>query len=81
MYTLCGCLWGRGRFAHVNETDCQVQKRALDPVELDLQVDVSFPEWLLGTVLWSLQEQDTLLTAETPLQPLAITVVWDRQDV
>lgn len=60
-----------GRFSHVSEIDCQISKRALHPLEVGLQVYVSCPGWILGTELWYLQEQYTLLTTETFLWPLA----------
>lgn len=61
-----------GRFSHVSEIDCQVSKR-----EVGLQVDVNCPGWVLGTELWSLQEECTLLITETSLWPVGITMPWD----
>jgi hypothetical protein len=45
------------------------QKRASDPLELELQVDVSCPMWVLGTNSGPLKEQQALPTAEPSLQP------------
>lgn len=44
-------------------------------------MDMSCPAWILVTELWSLQEQYTLLTTETSLWPLGITMPWDGQDI
>lgn len=39
-------------FEHVWTRTCRVQKRASDPVELELQVVMSYLIWVLGMELW-----------------------------
>jgi hypothetical protein len=46
---------------------CRGQKRALDPLELELQMVVSCLVWMLGTKLGPLEEQPLLLTPEPSL--------------
>ena len=45
------------------------QKRALESLELQLNVVVSCLEWVLGTKLRSSEEPQVLLMAEPPLHP------------
>lgn len=46
------------------------QKRALDPLELDLQAVISYPTWVPEPNLGPLQEQNMTLIAEPFFQPL-----------
>ena len=46
------------------------QKRELDLLELELQVVVSHPRWVVGSKLRSSAEAAPLLPAESSLQPL-----------
>lgn len=43
------------------------QKREVEPLELGLQVVMSCLMWVLGTKLWSLQDQYVLLMSEPNL--------------
>lgn len=46
------------------------QKKWLDPLELEIQVIVSYPMWVPETNSAWLEEQQELLTVEPALQPL-----------
>lgn len=47
----------------------QIQKRVLDPLELQLQAVVSWPTWIPVVKSRPLAEQQTFLTAEPAPQP------------
>lgn len=54
---------------------CRVQKRALDPLGLELLAVVGHHMWVLGTELGSLKEQYMLLTADPSLQSQCVFLV------
>lgn len=45
------------------------QKRAWDPLELELHVFLSCPAWVLGTAFRSFARADAFLTTESSFQP------------
>lgn len=58
------CVW--------EDSACKVQKRALESLELELQIDMCCLIWVLGTNSGSLVEQWALLTAEPFPSPLTL---------
>lgn len=60
---------------HAGTHGCQ--KRALDPLKMQLQVAVSHPRWVLGNRI--LQEQQVLLTAEPSPQPPVIIFIPEKK--
>lgn len=51
------------------------QKRVLDPLELELQVVVTYSVWMVGTLVSFLEEQEAL-NCEPPLHHLYILFVY-----
>lgn len=55
-------MWGGGGDkVHSKAVECGGQKRALDPMELRIQVVVSSLIWVLRTVFWSSVRADSIL--------------------
>lgn len=67
MYT-CVYLSVCMKYVNLNST-LQSPERSLDPLEMELQVLVSHPTWVLGRQLGSSGKEASLLNAELCLQP------------
>lgn len=70
------CVWG---FLQVSAVSTQVKRESINPLELELQVLVNLPLWLLGAKL--LKELYFLLTVNQCLQPQGETLRSFRQCV
>lgn len=65
---MCICLSMCGHI-QVNSVTCGGQKRALDALEVEVQVMVRIMARMLGTKLGSSERAKDIHTAESPLQP------------
>lgn len=76
MYAVCVCV------LHVSAHTHRDQKRALDPLELELQAVVNYRIWVLGTELRSSRRASkhflllNCLSSSTPLHHMNVVVVF-----
>ena len=53
MLSMCAASVSVNRYVHVYAAGCGGQKRASDPLELELKVVVDYLKWVLGNALCS----------------------------